>query len=86
MIQKLWSLKVVGTAENFWLTEESGLSTSEFGPKWNKIERNSEYQSRRGFHKLSKEGGNSKLRYTKEPWSDKIGRILEMRVQIGIDF
>jgi hypothetical protein len=68
-------------------TEGSDLSTLEFGLKRNEIKGNSEYQYRRGFHKLSKEGGNSEFWYkTKEQQSVEVGRILKIWLQIGVDF
>jgi hypothetical protein len=60
----------VMTSENFWWlleipvrAEWNNFSTSGFGPNQSKICGNSECRSRRKFHKLSTEGGNSELHY-----------------------
>jgi hypothetical protein len=76
-----WLLEIL-----IW-TEWCNLPTQEFGLNRSKIWENSEYQSRWEFHKLSKEGGNSELWYgVKESWSIEVDRILEIRLQIWIDF
>jgi hypothetical protein len=85
---KLWSLKVVGDLLEIsvW-TEGNDLVTSEFGLHQSEIEGNSKYQSRKGFHKLCKEGQNAGLWCrTKKLWGSGVGRILKIWLRIGIDF
>jgi hypothetical protein len=80
-----WKLSVL-LEISVWI-EESDLSTLEFGPKWSEIVENSEYQSDREFHKLSKEDENSEFRYrTNEERRIEAERIFEIRLQIRIDF
>jgi hypothetical protein len=68
-------------------TKRSDLVTSKFGFNQSEIEGNSEYRSRRGFHKLCKGGRNAWLWCrTKKPWSGGVGRILKIWLWIGIDF
>jgi hypothetical protein len=51
----------------------------EFGAKRSEIKGNSEYQSHREFHKLSKEGDNSDLQYrANEAGRIKVERIIEI--------
>jgi hypothetical protein len=76
-----WLLKIlIGPNKiTFWLWD-LGLMKAKFCG-------NSKPQSRREFHKLSKEGGNSEFRYrVKEPWRVEVERILEIRLHIGIFF
>jgi hypothetical protein len=81
----LWKLSMA--AGNFdLLNQMMHFSTSEFECNRCKICGNSEYQSRRKFHKLSKEGGNSELWYrTKKPWRVEVGRVIEIWLGIQIN-
>jgi hypothetical protein len=61
------------------LTEWRNFSTSEFEHNRGEIRENSEYQSHREFHELSKEGENSELQYwTKKPYRAEVDGILEI--------
>jgi hypothetical protein len=76
-----WLLEIL-----IW-TERRNFSTSGFERKQSKIWGNSEYQSRREFHKLSKESGNSEFWYrTNKAWMVEVDRIFEIWLQVGIDF
>jgi hypothetical protein len=68
-------------------TEESNLSTLDFGPKWSEIEGNAKYQGHGELHKLSKEGENSGFRYrTNEAERIEAEMILELLLQIRSKF
>jgi hypothetical protein len=69
-------------ARNYGLNRMKYLLTSEFELNWREIRGNFEHQSQRGFHKLSREGGNSELWYrTKKPWSVEVDRSPKIQFQ-----
>jgi hypothetical protein len=66
---------------------EGNLSTLEFDLRRMEAKGNDEYQGCRGFHTLSKEGGNLEFWYRmNEAGSIEAQRILELWLQIRINF
>jgi hypothetical protein len=85
---ELWSLKFVSGYWKLWF-EPNGVTSWLRDLDLIKIRSGETLNIEvvRNFHRLSKEVGNSELRYwTKEPWTIEFGRILEIWLQIWINF